>query len=190
MPIRSFRLLLPITVFAACWSWTHGVPEWPGWGFDTKIRSRPARKGSVAPKFLTPVKHGSLFGYADRRGRLSIPPRFLEAGPFEDGLAVVVTRTVPELGGRYQRRYAVIDPTGEFVIAPAFRYLSHFREGLAIASLDGVNFGYIDRAGRWALPPRYAEASDFHGGCARVLPAGGFSFEQVDRQGRAVPGAW
>ncbi len=152
----------------------------------------PQKTPAAVPKktavSLKAVKVGRLLAYADATGCLRIPPRYIEAGPFEEGFAVVAAETVPELGGRFQRRFGVIDSTGAYVIPPAFRYISHFREGMAVASLDGKSFGYIDREGRWVLPPRYAEASDFNAGWARVLPLGEFSFSQVNTQGRVRSG--
>ncbi len=125
-----------------------------------------------------------MFGYADSAGVLRILPRFVDASPFEDGFAVVATRVVAGLGGMYERRYGVIDRFGHFRVPPAFRYISHFREGMAIATLDGRTFGFIGHDGAWVLPPRFAEASDFDSGLARVLPLGGLAFAQVDTEGR------
>jgi hypothetical protein len=131
-----------------------------------------------------PFQERGLYGYTDPSGSLRIAPRFIEAGVFEDGIAVVATQVVAGLGGKYERRYGVIDSSGRFTIPPAFRYISHFREGLAIATLDGVTFGYIGRDGLWVLPPSYAEASDFKSGLALVLPLGALDFAQVDTEGR------
>jgi hypothetical protein len=174
--MRLTNLLIPISFFTACCSVLTEPPKTPA--------EAPKRVGIP----LKPVKVGELMAYAEASGRVRIPPRYLEAGPFEEGLAVVAAKTVPELGGRFQRRFGVIDSTGAYVIPPAFRYISHFREGVAIASLDGKTFGYIDSEGRWILPPRYAEASDFNAGWARVLPLGELSFAQVNTQGRVRSG--
>jgi hypothetical protein len=143
--------------------------------------SQPVRSGKVDWR---PVRQRGLYGYADSAGVLRIAPRFIDARPFEDGVAVVATRTVAGLGGMYERRYGVIDSGGHFTIHPAFRYISHFREGLAIATLDGKTFGFIGRDGAWVLPPRFAEAGDFESGLARVLPLGGLAFARVDTEGR------
>lgn len=132
-------------------------------------------------------RQGGLAGYKDSTGRITIAPRFLEAGAFEEGVAAVATKVVAELGGHYEMRFGAIDTSGRFVIPPSFRYISHFHEGLAIASLDGKRFGYIDHQGRWILPPRFAEASDFESGLAHVLPLGELSFSVVDTAGRLRP---
>jgi len=174
--MRFKKLLILISVFTACCSEFTGPQKTP---------VAVSKKTAVS---LKTVKMGELLAYADASGKVRIPPRYIEAGPFEEGLAVVAATTVPELGGRFQRRFGVIDSTGSYVIPPAFRYISHFREGMAIASLDGKSFGYIDREGRWILPPRYAEAFDFDAGWARVLPLGELSFSKVNAQGRIRSG--
>jgi len=150
-----------------------------------KARSESAQHHiSASGVDLRPFRERGLYGYTDPSGSLRIAPSFVEAGAFEDGIAVVVTQVVVGLGGKYERRYGVIDSSGRFMIPPAFRYISHFREGLAIATLDGVTFGYVGLDGLWVLPPRYAEAADFKSGLAVVLPLGELDFARVDTEGR------
>jgi len=46
---------------------------------------------------------------------------------------------------------------------------SQFSEGLAGMISPEGKWGYIDRAGRWAIPPQFVKVDDFWGGLARVI---------------------
>lgn len=103
---------------------------------------------------------GGLWGYIDRENRLVILPRFANAWDFEDGLALV---TVSKGDGFINRE-------GLFVVAPGkFSEPGHFSEGLAPAR-RGVNgkWGFINRTGAFAIPPRFDAAEWFRNGLARV----------------------
>lgn len=95
------------------------------------------------------------FGYVDLEGRWAIEPRFDQAHPFADDRAVV------SLGGEA----FVIDREGTrhgeaFAVAPL-----PFSGGLLAAAKDGRT-GFLDREGRWAIPPRFVEAHGLFEGLA------------------------
>jgi hypothetical protein len=85
----------------------------------------PPLDGKRAPSSpLVPwlAKDGS-YGYADRDGKLAIPPRFREARLFYEGFAAVLQ----------SGRWGFIQPSGEFQIAPAYVDLTDFQDGVAQA---------------------------------------------------------
>jgi hypothetical protein len=117
--------------------------------------------------------------YLDRTGRrLATPPLDdnSSGGSFSEGLAAV------EINGLW----GYIDKTGKLVIPATFRQASSFHEGLAAAQPaqngprqscavpDGSrysfvqSYGYIDRNGRFVIPPGDEYAADFSEGLAAV----------------------
>jgi len=126
------------------------------------------------------------WGYVDKRGRVVIPYRFREAGPFCEGLAAVEVD-----GKRGQKgKYGYISRHGKLVIQPIFDYGGDFSEGLAYVSTgDGLR-GYVDKTGKipFELPAGFrpftshtrSQDMPFRGGLAGG--PGGY----VDRMGRIV----
>ncbi|HYE78866.1 MAG TPA: WG repeat-containing protein, partial [bacterium] len=86
-------------------------------------------------------------------------------------------------------RWGFINQRGQWVIAPRFREVGRFREGVAPASWRGL-FGFIDRRGEWVIKPVFDVAYPFSEGLARVMRNGYCQY--VDRAGQVVaapPGA-
>ncbi len=107
---------------------------------------------------LLAVKRGKLWGFVDRRGRMAIAPRFVDPQP---------------------------DSITEDEIDIASFYLYRFSDGLAAVSLDGINYGYIDRQGKTIVPPQFKYARAFTEGLGLVqTKAGTWGF--VDRTGKLV----
>lgn len=109
------------------------------------------------------------------------------AEQFVEGLAAVLDN-----GGR-TARYGFINPKGELVIPFRFeplrehhgfiRGLGHFSEGLASVKLDG-RFGYVDKRGRFVVPPQFIAAGDFSEGLALVSTEDESGY--IDKRGRWV----
>ena len=95
-----------------------------------------------------------LYGYIDTRGNWVIPPRYVHANPFSEGLAAV---TVTVNG---KNRLGFINTQHEMVIAPQFPvssddgviYETRFSESLAVVPHEKGE-GYIDRHGKFVIPP-------------------------------------
>lgn len=109
---------------------------------------------------LASVRVGDLWGYINKKGDFVIPPQFREAGDFSEGLAYVST---PEKNG-------YIDSAGQWVIVATewSQSYGNFKEGLAPVSFKIGKVGYINRAGKLVIPPRYDWASVFENGIATV----------------------
>ena len=149
--------------------------------------------------------HGFLHGYLNIHGRWAIPPRFRFPGDFSEGLAFatnedfcgfidirgepVIEFDEPCKSYRFSEGLASVwssledDPLagyintcGEMVIPPLFDYGSTFTEGYAAVQVDG-KWGFIDRAGRYTVPPVYEDALyGFSHGLARVRENGVYRF--------------
>lgn len=111
------------------------------------------------------------WGYVDATGRLVIPFQFPAARSFHEGLAAV---TVREKGVHGLFKQGVIDRSGRMVIAPQAWFIEgDFSEGLvAVEAAEDwprhTRFGYVDRTGKWVIPPRFAGAAGFSEGLAAV----------------------
>lgn len=112
------------------------------------LPASPARAQADPQARLVPFRQGSHWGYADRRGRLVLPARYDEAGPFADELAWV----------RQGELYGYIDGSGNPVTPMQYAWAGNFTDNRAAVRLNGETFA-IDPAGR-RLPPAPATETD------------------------------
>ncbi|HZT60338.1 MAG TPA: WG repeat-containing protein [Pyrinomonadaceae bacterium] len=139
--------------------------------------------------------NGAMF-YLDHAGRKLPTPKIddYEARPFSEGLAAV----------QIKGEWGYIDKTGRLVIAPQFDDAGDFYEGLAAVKVtvdesryvtcpmdeQGATrtstkiYGYIDRTGRFVVPPRFEYAGPFSEGLANVSNCSKLAF--VDKTGATV----
>lgn len=150
----------------------------------------PLAAQDALPRPPVPFEQGGKWGYRDMHGVVVIPPRFELAKPFSrEGLAAVVD----------DQGWAYIDAAGKLVLRP---YIfdngpDYFREDLARFTEAG-KYGFFDRRGRVAIPPRFDFAAPFSSGLAavcegckevargehRVVQGGAWGF--IDRSGALV----
>ena len=79
--------------------------------------------------------------------------------------------------------YYALDSQGSVLFGPMETIYS-YADGLAAASLDGDNYGYIDTAGNWVIAPQYESASSFRNGRATVQD--GRTAKLIDRTGKVL----
>lgn len=143
----------------------------------------PELAGELLPYPLPP---DSRYGYISRGGEIRIPARFLLATPFSEGLAAVSFRKLSGPRRRDPRDWGCIDPSGTVKVQPRFSSIGAFSSGLAPASL-GDRHGYINRRGRFAIPPRYSSAACFAHDIAVVTQkASGSKQGIIDTRGRWI----
>lgn len=131
------------------------------------------------------------WGYIDRSGAHVIPPSFVMAQPFFEGLAAVNTETmvVPEGGTQknphmvQHAQWSFIDRTGRIVVPGPFQATAPFSGGLAPVQKDGL-WGYIDTTGAFRIPPQFHAARIFRGDRAAVQLGAKWGF--IDRTGKFV----
>ncbi|MGE5415891.1 MAG: WG repeat-containing protein [Acidobacteriota bacterium] len=83
-----------------------------------------------------------LKGYEDDNGRVVIPARYLDIGPFSEGLAVAEVKIYGD------EKYGYIDESGKWAIEPRFESADCFRNGVAKVQNSSNVIEYIDRNGR------------------------------------------
>lgn len=142
---------------------------------------------------------GPRYGYIDRQGNWAIDPLFLEAKPFNEGMAPVRTehgwgyvdingklsiaglyheagpfkQGVARVGRRYDGplRYGLIDISGHEIIPLRFDWLSYPKRGLITARDEYGLWGCFTLFGNIVAPFIYREAHDLHVALASRGPA-------------------
>ncbi len=141
------------------------------------------------------VVMGGSWGYADKTGKLVIPPQFQSAYAFSEGLAPVLVSGRRDLNMIQGGKWGYINRAGQFVISPQFDGASSFAEGRAVVHkavlLRGVRCGYIDKSGKFVVRPQFPVFScrPFSGGLAAIVRPiyGGTAIEAyLDSTGRYV----
>lgn len=152
----------------------------------------------IEPKFeyagpfrngLAAVVKDKKMGYIGKSGAFVIPNRFEEALDFSEGLALV----------RENGKYMVIDTEGKQAFAKTFVEVDplamevfRFSEGMLvfIEQRDNGEFswGYVDRAGRVAIRPKFDFGGLFKNGIAPVTVRKGDDLLHgyIDKSGRYV----
>lgn len=129
------------------------------------------------------------WGYIDRTGKMVIDVQFDWAVPFSGGLAFVQHGGSGDpfaLGDYVPASNRWIDKQGSFMSKSAGTPVSGFAEGLAVASRGKL--GYVDRAGAWAIEPKYDDARPFSDGLAAVgiRNASSVQWGFIDKNGKEV----
>ena len=123
--------------------------------------------------------NNELWGYIKRDGTYFIQPQFQKARSFKEGLAAVQTKDAQQ-----KTLWKIITPKEEFVASCDAEDIEEFSEGLVAAKLNG-RWGYIDRNGKWAIPPRFIYVSSFTSGRALVCETES-TFYFIDKFGKEL----
>ena len=122
--------------------------------------------GGLAPAQISEneaTKRGfkGTWGFIDRAGKWKITPQFSDADAMSDGMAAVSV-----LGADFSSTDGYVSQTGKFVPLPpgaSSLFSEPFFEGLAAvagprdAKIERRLYGFIDKSGKWAIPPRFIE---------------------------------
>lgn len=122
--------------------------------------------------------HDGRYFHLTESGSPAYAARFLYAGDFRDGSAVI---RCPERG-----LCTHIDPDGRWVHRQWYLDLDVYHKGYARAR-DRSGWFHVDPAGLPITPHRYAEVEPFYNGQARVLTHAG-EYQVVDERGRVLAG--
>jgi hypothetical protein len=131
-------------------------------------------------------------GYIDETGKFVISPPSLSGFPFSSGMALVVIRDF-EKDHLHMHKLGYINRSGKLVIQrkealdSKSLHISYkelfFSEGLVSVEQNN-KIGFIDKAGRQVIPPRYQNAGPFSEGLAAVRIKGKYGY--IDRSGKMV----
>ena len=151
------------------------------------------RESTSVPEELFPAKQGEKWGYITKDGRMFIPPIYIDATRFDDGLSLVRFENrmngyinkmgqtafiiddaqyytfseglVPHQSGA---NWGYIDKSGQLAISYKFDFVSNFSKRLALVQKD-EKWGYINHQGDFVIPARYESGYDFSEGLAAVI---------------------
>jgi|GEM_PF-5320233 len=163
MHIQWYPQILALTLLiAGC---TNTQREYTG---KYTLPFEPALLPSIVADASTPTDPYPLFrirekmrtGYIDRDGNPVIPPTFVAAGDFSEGLAAARS-------GGY---YGYIDKTGQFVIPPSYDFATAFSDNTGLVYKDGLPI-YIDRRGNPLFKHPFLQAGPFVKDLAMVITA-------------------
>src|SRR5712691_8721825 len=133
---------------------------------------------------LFPVEEHGKWGYMDKAGKIVISPKYYDAYPFIEGLALVQPFQVLLSKAI---RVLIIDKTGNTVGPSIYSHAQDFSEGLALvvpAGEEKWGFGYIDKTGKMVISQEYNEAKSFKEGLAAVAVGGKWGY--IDKTGQMV----
>lgn len=116
---------------------------------------------------------GGRKGYINKTGELVIPAKFLQAHDFSCSVARVEAPTGS----------ALIDTSGQVILAPADQFITEFAEGRALIRVDR-KYGFADASGAIVIEAKFDQALSFSEGLAAVCIGGKWGY--VDRSGAVV----
>ena len=100
------------------------------------------------------------WGFIDKKGKLQIPLRWMDARSFHEGYAAV-----KGLNGRY----GFVDYRGNLICKLKWASVGDFHEGMAYVYDDNLDkFGFINNRGELQIPCKFDSGDDFYEGVAYV----------------------
>lgn len=115
---------------------------------------------------LLPINVSGLWGFIDTGGVFVIPPTFLEAHPFKDGLS-----RVRDANGLF----GFINKKGSYIVPPEFEKAGDVHSGLIRITRDSET-NFINLNKKLLTKTSFTDASDFVNGYATVRLADGWHF--------------
>jgi hypothetical protein len=149
-------------------------------------KGKPFRFASAFHDGLAVICQDGNYGFANRQGKVVIPPTLSHVQPFSGGLAMAEAKTP---GGEPWEVY--IDLGGKTVLDLKKLNLgsisgenSDFHEGVAVVSGRNGKWGFIGPDGRLVIEARFDQAKRFSEGLAAVQV--GSKWGYIDHTGKTV----
>ena len=131
---------------------------------------------------------GGKYGYIDKTGKVVIDARYDFAQSFSEGLALV------KLNGNQnnppdetnEHWMVMTDAHGKQVRVPTFSESTIYGVSVNKAKNTdtGNKYGFINKTGKYVIPPRFEDASNFSEGLAPVMEHQSWGF--IDKTGKTV----
>lgn len=143
---------------------------------DPKVRfelAMPFSGGLAAVRNL-----GENIRYVDASWKTVIPPQFVSAEEFSDGMAAVQMHVAEGM------RWGYVGKDGKMAIPAHYYEAIPFTEGLAGVKVPSGKWGFINKSDSMVITPKYDSVSPFSGGLAQVYTGEGLGY--VDATGKYV----
>jgi hypothetical protein len=114
-------------------------------------------------------KLNGKYGFMDQKGLPYIPPKFVYASSFSNGLAVVMQ----------SEKFGFVNKNGDLIIDYRFDDAQDFNHGRAIVEEDGL-VGLIDPTGKYILDPIYEDIGSFSEGVFYVQTNDGYKYFNLE----------
>jgi hypothetical protein len=121
---------------------------------------------------------GENYSFIDTTGKTVIPPQYLTAGEFVDGLAPV------EVQANDGVRWGYINKEGTLAISARFTKAYPFSDGIAAVQTPGAKWGFVNTQGNVIIAPKFEQVANFTGGLAQVWTNNNLGY--VDKNGKYV----
>jgi hypothetical protein len=125
------------------------------------------------------------YGFIDRTGTEVVPPKYMKAKNFSEGMAAVfvgvLSNDSSDWAYIYDGKWGFIDKTGKEAIPLKYNYVGSFSEGIAQVNIggkyyegewsdwaEGGKWGFIDKAGKVIVPCKYDNTQPLSEGLAAV----------------------
>ncbi|WP_165779246.1 WG repeat-containing protein [Brumimicrobium salinarum] len=118
---------------------------------------------------LFPFVSNNKYGFMNGEGQEKIAPSFDYAGPFNNGLAVVLDNN----------HFGYINKNGQIMIPIQFEEAMDFSKGRAIVQVNGM-YGVIDVSGNYVLPPQFIDIGGYVEGVTYAQSPKGFQYFDLD----------
>lgn len=136
---------------------------------------------------LAAASVGGKYGYVDKSGEIVIDPQYTFASPFQNEVAFVSTKNIPEMRGRgiatLNLEIGLINTSNDLLTDQKFELVQEFSEGLAAVRINR-KWGYINTSGSIVVEPRFDDAKEFQNGYAVVVLGMGHGI--IDAKGNEV----
>jgi hypothetical protein len=136
------------------------------------------RKGGGDGQMLYPLMIKGKYAYVDRTGQVVIPRQFVDANPFQYGVALVSVED-----GKGATKFIYINKTGKEITPYAGHQTFEFTEGLGVFMRSNNTFGFVDTEGRVAISGPFAWVERFEDGLAAVSRASDGLWGVIDTKG-------
>ena len=157
----------------ALWGYIDGEGQW-------RVRPTLQNARNFSEDGLARFCDGGRWGFVSLAGEVVIPPTFDNAHPFRNGVSAV------QVG---QGAWRSIDRQGQPTSGETFHELGLFgANGLARATQwkkdsNQRSHGFVDRAGRWVIEPRFRDAKPFGDSPATAASLDGERYGLINARG-------
>lgn len=105
---------------------------------------------------LARVRIENKWGFIDKKGNISITPKYIFVKDFSEGLAPFMIYK-----DDFTRFWGCINKDGDTIIKPDYWYIDNFINELAVVADTNSKYGYLNHDGKYEINPQFDNAQAF-----------------------------